>query len=101
MIEDPKKAESLKEKADRLSSKKVRVATKESGRYVKYLGPELNRASERVITAENWAEIGIPADSNHVWDFRNEYLLSEDIFSPAQLNYLLNVDGFFTSVELS
>lgn len=100
MIENVANAESLSAKADRLSKRKAKVAVKSNGRYVKYLGPELNRASERVITAENWAEIGIKADANHVWDFKNEYLLPESVFTPAQLNYLLNVDGFFSSVEI-
>jgi hypothetical protein len=100
MIDSIQGAEALEDKAQRLIVPEAPVAKFDSGRYVKYLGPELNRASERLITAEHWAEIGIKSDGHHLWDFRNDYMLSESLFTPAQLNYLLNVDGFFSSVEV-
>lgn len=100
MIDSIHGAESLDEKAKRLIVPEAPVAGKSAGRYVKYLGPELNRASERVINPDHWRDIGITTDAGHVWDFRNDYMLSESLFTPAQLNYLLNIDGFFASVEV-
>jgi hypothetical protein len=100
MIDSIQGAESLADKASRFVAPEVTVAKRDSGRYVKYLGPEHNRATERSISPSDWAEVGVVTDVTNVWDWRNEYLLSESLFTPAQLNYLLNVDGFFSSVEV-
>ena len=100
MIDSIQGAETFADKASRIAVPDAPVLQRDSGRYIKYLGPEMNRASERVITSENWVEAGIDTDESHVWDFRNDYMLSESLFTPAQLNYLLNVDGFFSSVEV-
>jgi hypothetical protein len=100
MIDSIQGAEALADKASRLVLPETVVSQKKSGRYIKYIGAELDRATERIISQSDWAEINIVSEVAHLWDWRNEYMLSESLFNPAQLNYLLNVDGFFTSVEV-
>lgn len=53
-------------------------------RQVRYIG----MANARMITAQEWGQVGITCDTGSVWSAENRYMLPEDQFNPEQLLFL-------------
>ncbi|QSL67874.1 hypothetical protein [Nocardia phage P3.1] len=58
--------------------------------YVQYIGP----ASERVLTEEDWANVGAKGQKGATWNFQNQFKLPISKFSENALNYLDTDDRF-------
>lgn len=66
----------------------------EVGPWVQYNGI----GTVRVITASDWRNVGCEGERVQ-WNYLNKKRRGKAIFSEAQLNYLLNVDGRFSLVD--
>lgn len=65
------------------------------GRYVKYTGV----GTVRQMTPSMWKEAHVDSDNSFEWNFLNHKQLPLSIFTDAELQYLLRVDGRFEIVE--
>lgn len=70
-----------------------------TGRFVRYTGPRTNRGTRATITVADWAKAGIPAESGHEWNLRNDHKIPESAFTEAQLKQLFDVDERFEMVD--
>lgn len=53
----------------------------------------------RVIDAQAWRDAGVDSDKYCEWNYLNNKRLPRSIFTDAELQYLLRVDGRFSLVE--
>jgi hypothetical protein len=65
------------------------------GRYIKYIGI----ATVRSLTPADWEAAGVDSDKYVEWNYFNKKLVPISVFTEAELQYLLRVDGRFEVFE--
>lgn len=65
--------------------------TENKGKFIKFNA----HGGVRIISAEDWAAVGVKDAEESRWDKTNAWRLERKDFNDKQLNYLLNVDGEF------
>jgi hypothetical protein len=66
------------------------------GRYVQYNGVGLVRQ----LTPKDWKDANVDSENTYEWNYLNHKRLPLSIFSDAELQYLLRIDGRFELVEV-
>ena len=64
--------------------------TKAAEAHVRYIGP----ASRRILTEDDWANVGAKGQKEVEWNFQNEFRVPISKFSENALNYLDSDDRF-------
>lgn len=68
---------------------------KAKGPWIQYNGV----GTVRTMGPKEWKSVGVDCDDYHEWSYMNKKRLPRSVFSDAQLQYLLRVDGRFSLVE--
>lgn len=69
--------------------------TESKGKFIKFNAHN----GVRIITADDWAAVGVKGQEDAQWDNTNAWRLPRADFNEKALNYLLNVDGEFIAED--